>query len=336
MKENGCRLVALRDGVYADDLVIVAATRLDIFTLLSERRHEFAEIREKLDVAERPLDVTLTLLASMGLLSIKDGKFGLTPVSREYLVAGSLYDLRPFYASQAERPTCNDLFEVLKTGKPALWSSRREGGVWETLMEEDGFSSGFTAAMDSRGSVLAPPMAERLDCEGRSRLLDIAGGSGVYACSVVEKHPRLRATVLEKPPVDGVARDSIERRGMSDRVDVTASDMFSDPLPTGFEIHLWSHVLHDWDLPEVESLLSKSFDSLGPGGMVAIHDAHLNENKDGPLEVARFSVLLMHSTEGRCYSVGELGSILAGLGFDDIRHVPTVFNRSLITAARPS
>ena len=46
--------------------------------------------------------------------------------------------------------------------------------------------------------------------------------SGIYACAIVARHPHLRATVLEKPPVDAVARRAIERRGLSAKVSVVA------------------------------------------------------------------------------------------------------------------
>ena len=53
---------------------------------------------------------------------------------------------------------------------------------------------------------ISTPMAQKLDCSGHHRLLDIAGGSGIYACALVARHPHLRAAVLEKPPVDAITR----------------------------------------------------------------------------------------------------------------------------------
>jgi SAM-dependent methyltransferase len=329
-------LIGLRDGIYADDLVIAAVSWLDFFTWLSENPSDSENICRSLDLAPRPLDVMLTLLASMGLVRNDGGVYRTTELAREHLVKGSPWDLGPFYSSQKDRPPCRDLLRVMKTGRPAGWSGRLEGEEWEALMKDERFADDFTSAMDSRGSYLAPAMASRLPCSGAGSLLDIAGGSGIYACAVVERNGSMRATVLEKPPVDRAAEQSIARRGMADRVSVIGADMFSDPLPRGFDIHLWSHVLHDWDEPEVVELLSKSYDSLPPGGRVAIHDAHVNEKKDGPLEVARFSVLLMHSTEGKCYSVAEINSMLSGLGFIAAEFIPTVAYRSLIVATKPS
>jgi hypothetical protein len=328
-------LLDLRDGIYADDLVIVAVAWLDFFTWLSANPSSKEQISASLGLAERPLDVLLTLLSAMGLAVRNEGICSTTEISETFLVGGSRYFLGPYFASQKDRPTCVELYEVLKTGKPAVWSSREEGGEWESLMSDESFAAAFTDAMDSRGSVLAPAMAKALPCEAYSNLLDIAGGSGIYACSVVEAHNHMKATVLERPPVDEASRASIARRGLAERETLVGSDMFTEPLPRGFDMHLWSHVLHDWGEADVSLLLSKSMDSLEPGGMLAIHDAHINAEKTGPLRVARYSVLLMHSTEGKCYSVGELGSILEELGFQDMGIIENTGNRSIITAKKP-
>ncbi len=42
----------------------------------------------------------------------------------------------------------------------------------------------------------------------------------------------------------------------------------------------------------------------------------------------------MHSTEGRCYGVSEMRQFLVTAGFDDVRVVPTVADRSVVTATR--
>ena len=169
---------------------------------------------------------------------------------------------------------------------------------------------------------------------GCRRLLDIAGGSGIYACSMVAHNPWLEATVLEKAPVDGIARKAIANRGFSDRVDVVAGDMLTDPLPATCDVHLFSNVLHDWDVPIVRQLLAASFAALPAGGSLIIHDAFLNDDKSGPAHVAEYSVLLMHSTQGRCYGTGELAEWLAEAGFGSVRHQDTAAARGIMTAEK--
>jgi SAM-dependent methyltransferase len=203
-------------------------------------------------------------------------------------------------------------------------------------MLDPAFAAGFTAAMDSRGLYLGPAAACAVDLTGRRALLDIAGGSGIYACAFVDQHPHLTATVFERPPVDAVAARAIEGRGFADRVRVQDGDMLRDPLPDGHDVHLISNVLHDWDLPAVDRILAASFAALAPGGLLLIHDAHLNAEKTGPLPVAAYSVMLMHGTEGRCYSVAEMFDRTAAAGFRDAAFVETAGDRSLVIARKPA
>jgi 3-hydroxy-5-methyl-1-naphthoate 3-O-methyltransferase len=178
-------------------------------------------------------------------------------------------------------------------------------------------------------------LAKAIDLSQRARLLDIAGGSGIYACSLCAHFPALRATVLEKPPVDRVCAAAIKKRGCSDRVSVVAGDVVLNHLPAGFDVHLWSNVMHDWGGETVQGFLRKSYAAIKPGGLVIIHDAHLNEAKSGELHVAEYSVMLMHSTEGRCYSVKEMSDYLQNSGFVKPRLTPTAAARSVIVASKP-
>lgn len=324
-----------RDGLYAPDLVTAALVWLDVFSWLDRHPSDLEGLCAGLGIQLRPADVMVTLLAAMGLVARDGTTIRLTPVAREHLVADSPYALRAYYASFKDRPVCRDLVEVLKTGKPAGWAGTKPSD-WLTAMLDPAFAAGFTAAMDSRGLYLGPAAARAVDLAGRRALLDIAGGSGIYACAFVERHPHLTATVFERPPVDAVARRAIASRGFADRVRVQAGDILREPLPAGHDVHLISNVLHDWDLPAVDRILTASFAALPPGGLLVIHDAHLNADKTGPLPVAAYSVMLMHGTEGRCYGVTEMFERTAAAGFRQAAFVETAGDRSLVTAHKPA
>lgn len=324
-----------RDGLYADDMLIVGIVWLDLFTWLAGNPSDAEGIMRQLNTTPRPTDVMLTLFVAMGLLERRGSVFYVTPAAREHLCADSPWFLGPYYASLKERPVCKDLLSVLRSGKAANWGSEKDKKDWHRSMETEEFATQFTAAMDCRGVYLAQAVAKKIDLSGCKQLLDIAGGSGIYACSLCAHFPNLRATVLEKPPVDKITTRAIAKRGFSDRVSVLAGDMLAAPLPQGFDVHLFSNVLHDWDVPVVKQLVRKSFDALTPGGMLLIHDAHLNEDKTGPLHVAEYSVMLMHSTEGRCYSVAEMTNYLREVGFTSVKFAATAAARSVMTAEKP-
>lgn len=188
--------------------------------------------------------------------------------------------------------------------------------------------------MDCRGHFLGQMLASKLDPGGRKRLLDVAGGSGIYACAMAGLHPGVTACLFEKKPVDRIARTLIEERGYANRVSVTAGDMFVDSLPSGCDMHLWSNVLHDWDFPEVRELLRRSYAAMPGGGMIIIHDAFINEAKDGPYPVAAYSALLMCVTRGKCYAISEMRALLEEAGFANARYRDTAGDRGVMTAEK--
>jgi SAM-dependent methyltransferase len=325
----------LRDGLYGVDLLGAAVVYFDFFTWLADHPSDKATICRELQIIERPTDVMLTLCTALGLVESKAGVFHVTELAREHLVKSSPWFLGPYYASLKDRPVCKDYVTVLRTGRTANWGSFKEEKDWAKAMEDEVFAGQFTAAMDCRGVYLGAAVARRLDTRGCTHLLDVAGGSGIYACAIVAKHPQLKATVFEKPPVDGVARKAIEKRGFADRVDVQAGDLFADELPAGCDLHLISNVLHDWDEPLVKQILAKSFRALKPGGLLVVHDAYLNETKSGPLPVAKYSALLMHSTEGKCYSLAEMRGYLTEAGFAGLQFTETAADRGIVTVRKP-
>jgi predicted O-methyltransferase YrrM len=324
-----------RDGLYAVDLLACAIVHLDLFTFLAQRPATKEEICSHFQITDRPTDVMLTLFVAMGFLRRGTGSdLELTPLAREHLVRSSPFYLGPYYASLKDRPVCEDFLRVLRSDKPANWGSFKQEKDWAHAMEEEAFAQKFTAAMDCRGVFLGQAMAKAYDLSDRRKLLDIAGGSGIYACSLTARWSNLTAAVFERAPVHQVAAAAIAKRGFSERVQVIEGDMFQSELPGGFDVHLISNVLHDWNERTVIELLRKSHSALETDGLLIIHDVHINEEKTGPLPNAAYSALLMHSTEGKCYSLSELYPLLTQVGFFDFNFSATGADRSIITAVK--
>lgn len=323
-----------RDGLYATDLLAAALVWLDLFTWLESNPSDLPTICQHFQIHERPADVMLTLFKAMGLLEEREKRLHLTAVAREHLVKTSPWFIGPYYGSMKDRPVTKDYLTVLRTGKPANWASLQDQKAWAQAMEEEGFAAQFTAAMDCRGVYLGPAMARAVSLAGHRRLLDVAGGSGIYACSLVAANPGLSGIVLEKSPVDRIARKGIESRGFSHRVSVVEGDMFRDRWPSDADVHLISNVLHDWDVPKVRELLHRSAESLPSQGTLLIHDVHINADKTGPLPAAAYSALLMNITEGKCYSVSEMAELLQEAGFGAPEFRPTAADRSVLVCRR--
>ena len=334
-KTDPTQIYIQRDGMYAPELVAAATLGLDFFSWLAKSPADEATICASLGLAARPVDVMLTLFCAMGYLEKKGKIFQPTELAREFLVSDSPWFVGPYFAYFKDRPVYQALLETLRTDKPGGWSGVKARKPWAEAMQDDAFANEFTGSMDARGVYVGPIMAERLDLKSHRHLLDIAGGSGIYACCIVAAHPHMKATVYDRSPVDRVAARLIAKRGYSGRVGVAAGDMFHDPLPRDCDVHLWSNAFHDWDAPTVKLLAAKSFAALPSGGMIVVHDRHLNREKTGPLRIAAHSVFLMAGTAGRYYSIAEIEEYLAAAGFAHFDYREVVLDYSVITARKP-
>ena len=277
----------------------------------------------------------LTLFKAYGFVKEENNKFFLTETAKDYLTGESDFDLSSYVGSLKTRPICIDMKKVLQTGKPANWAANKKGKDWVSSMENNNFAESFTKGMNSRGAYLANGILKVINFNNYKRILDIGGGSGIYSAIFLKNNLSLYASIFEKPPVDKVANYSINKFNIADRIDIIAGDMFKDDFPLDHDIHLLSHVLHDWDLNEVKTIVKKSFQSLSSRGIIVIHDAHINETKTGPLSVAEYSVLLMFLSEGKCYSIKEMKDLLQETGFESIEYKSTILNRSVIIGKKP-
>lgn len=334
---NPAQLLRFRDRQYAADMLAVAILKLNLFSWIdSHGSVDSATIASEFGLARRPLDVLLTLCRASGLLLTESGQHRLTNLGREHLVETSPWFLGPYYAPIIDSPVAQSCLQVLQRDRPANWQAQDEGDDWHASMMDEDFAKGFTELMDCRGIAMGQVLADRAAAAlaESKHVLDVGGGSGIYSATMVARHDHLRATVLEQPPVDQIARSEIRKHGLEHRIDVATGNMFSDPWPSDADCVLLSNVLHDWDLPQIRQLIRRAADALPVGGKVIIHEAFLNDDKTGPLPVAEYSVLLVSITQGKCYCPAEYAEILGEFGFDVGPYEDTIADRGFMTATK--
>jgi O-methyltransferase domain len=69
--------------------------------------------------------------------------------------------------------------------------------------------------------------------------------------------------------VEPIAKRTIDRAGLSDRVTTAAGDFFADPLPEA-DVITMGLILHDWNLERKMHLINAAYDALPEGGALII------------------------------------------------------------------
>lgn len=327
-------------GNYATELLTAATCHFDLFNRWGSSPRSFADFCREFTLSDRAGTVLLTALRAFGLMA-KTGPdaFDLTPLSREHLLRSSPFDVSGYFGPASQNTGVLSLVHQLQSNRPARVSSAGPGIAFiyrdgiESAMERTDSARQLTLALAGRARNVAPHLAARVDLSSASCLLDVGGGSGLYAISFLQKYPGLRAIVFDRPEVLKVAAEMAEAFGLQTRLSCQPGDMFADSLPEADAV-LLSNVLHDWDVPECRILIDRCGRSVTANGQLLIHDVFLNDELDGPLPVALYSAALFSLTEGRAYSAAEYSEWLMAAGFAPQPVVPTLVHCGAMIARK--
>ncbi|MBC7923043.1 MAG: methyltransferase, partial [Ferruginibacter sp.] len=175
-------------------------------------------------------------------------------------------------------------------------------------------------------------------------LLDVAGGTGLFAYEWLLANPESTATVVDRPSVLAVAAEFLDAfcggeragaRGVKERVELRPGDMLADELPRA-DVVLAASLFHDWPTETCDRLAHRFAEALRPGGELWVHDAFLNDDLDGPLAVTDYSAQLFWVTKGRAYSRREYRRWLSGAGLVTTEdYFSTGMDYGLIWARKP-
>jgi ubiquinone/menaquinone biosynthesis C-methylase UbiE len=329
-------------GSYGSELLTAAVAHLDLFRLLDREPLDADRLGRALGLADRPVVVLTTALRAMGLLDRDaSGRFGLSELARTHLVPGGEFDVSGYVGLAAASPGVVEMVERLRTNRPAGADEPEHGAAFiyrdglESAMDHADSARALTLALAGRARNVAPALVQAAPLGDARLLLDVGGGTGIYAIAYLQAHPNLRAIVWDRPEVLRVAAEFADAAGVADRLDLVPGDMFADPVPAGADAVLLSNILHDWDVPACRALLGRLAPALPPGGRLLVHDVTLDDDLSGPLPMALYSAALFTLTEGRVYSAGEFRAWLEAAGLVAGPVVPTAIHCRVLTARRP-
>jgi hypothetical protein len=104
----------------------------------------------------------------------------------------------------------------------------------------------FDDAMSANSALVGATAAKTYDFSAASRIVDVGGGQGKVLASVLKAHSNLRGILFDLPRVVAGAPEFLTKEGVADRCEAIGGDMFVS-VPTGGDVYVLSHIIHDWD-----------------------------------------------------------------------------------------
>ena len=301
-------------GSYWKACTLHAGVSLEVFTLIGDDSIDGDEIARRSGGDADGVKRLLNALTAMGLLTKQQGEYSNTTESKSLLVKGLPEYIGHIVMHHHHLVSAwSQLPRAVKSGQPL-----RERSSFGKEEERESFLMGmYNLAMN-----MAPRVADQIDLSGRSHLIDLGGGPGTYAIHFCLANPDLRATAYDLPTTEPFAIETIERFGLGDRIDFTAGNYVEDEIKGSYDVAWFSHILHGEGPEDCQRIIRKVVSVLEPGGLILIHDFILNDNLDGPLFPALFSLnMLINTQHGQSYSESQITSMLAGAGVKEIHRI---------------
>jgi SAM-dependent methyltransferase len=283
-----------------------------VFDALRERPSTGDELAATLDLDAPSANVLLRVLAGLGYLRVRRGRYRLTRTSRLWFTTDSPTSLvagLEFW----ERTACviwPRLEQAVRDGSPAT-------PFYELLESDPELSRSFQAWTAAVARRQAPGTARLIPVpRGARRVLDVGGGHGVFSVELLRRHPELRATVFDLPRALEAAAD---HPGLTLR----AGSFLEDDLGDGYDVVLLFNIVHGLDDEQAATLFLRLARALNPGGTIVVGDQFEDSVMPGRSSRTLLGLLDLNyrvAAGGRVRGFGEVSRLLEEAGFRTPRH----------------
>jgi 2-hydroxy-4-(methylsulfanyl)butanoate S-methyltransferase len=277
---------------------LFAALEIGLFSLLADGPRTSAALVADTGVAANRLGTLLRALAALGLVVADDEGFRNAPAAQRHLVRGARADLGEYFRLQVGR----QIYPALTHLDAGIAGHGVAFGGFDELMGSADEAATFTVGQHCASLELARKLVDELPLADARTLLDVGAGSGAFSIAFCERHPALRATLLDFPQTLDVARTYRDEAGLTDRIALVPGNATSTDCP---------------------------------GGLLVVHDFMLDDAAPGPAAAALwFLQYLAWRPDAWSFTGAELGDRMAKAGFAPTRATPVVPETTKLVLAR--
>jgi hypothetical protein len=312
------RLMDLAFG-FVTSQAFVAAHDLGLFDALTTRPATLDDISGKIGIRPVACRRLLMLLVNLGLVERDGDRFSNAEIgelcsSRSPIKLGATSRINPFYAMAGR------LTHALREYAPQ-WQATLGVTAADAFAALYADPVGLREFADLMNAISVPQgrlIAERFNFAAYSCIMDVAGGPGGQSIAIGVRHPHLRGIITDLEPVCVVARENIATAGLDQRFAAVAADLIVGPYPTGADVILLGHILHDWSDDVCCQILRNCAAALPAGGALLISESVLSNDFSGSTvaHVKDLLMLLANESGARERSEGEYRELLDAEGFE--------------------
>jgi hypothetical protein len=285
----------------------------------------------------RGADAMLGILVSLRFATREGDSYRLGDVCREYLDRRSPYYVGVSLYGMLKLP----FPKRLRKGETVRRYSQTTGTLWDRLRNLKKRNRTGSAErllqQHSRNFPAAVVAARSGHFDGIRHLVDIGGGSGVFAIPLAQDRMDITITLVELPASLPHTREFLRRYNVSNRIRLEGFNVHHRPWPLeSCDGVLFGNIMHFCADDECLQMLHESSRLLPVGGRVLIHEMLWNDQRDGPLVTALWNFWLTSISAGRHRTRGEFVGLLESAGFEPPSVTETAGGFSLLVSRKKS
>ncbi|UCF48378.1 MAG: methyltransferase [Myxococcales bacterium] len=321
---------------------LLSAVQFELFTHLSGQKLTGEAIRDRLGLHPRAIPDFPDALVALGLLEREgdgpDARYGNTPATAAFLDRNSPQYIGGILEMASSRlyRFWGGLSEALKTGEPQNEVKETGEPLFAKLYSAPERLEQFMNAMAGVSAGNFKALAEKFDFSRYKTLVDAGGATGQLSCMVAAANAHMHCTSADLPEVEPIAKNYIERAGLSDRVNTAVVDFFADPLPKA-DVITMGMILHDWNLEKKKHLIKLAYDALPPGGAFIVVEALIDDaRRENAFGLLMSLNMLIEFGDAFDYTGADFKEWCSEAGFTRFEIIPLAGPSSAAVAYKPS
>ena len=303
-------------------LVYVAA-KLEIADLLKNGPKDTQALSPGTKIDARILYRLMRGLAWCGLVEhLPDGRFSLTPMG-ECLYTGAPDSLHENALSMGEIdwPVWSTLLDVIKTGEPGF---KHAFGmeIFDYFAQHEETGSRFDRLMGKASVAVSNGIIDNYDFSSMQTFVDIGGGNGTLAASILQANPQLRGFIFDLPDVIERTLQRLPSLGFADRCEALGGDFFKS-VPAGGDAYLLKWIMHNWPDERCIEILKNCHAVMAKDAKLLVAEMVMPEQASPSTQAVMFDLHMMAMLNGIERTESEFRYLFSEAGFDLTRIIPT-------------
>jgi len=316
-------------GQVVPRLVYVAAA-LKLPDFLADGPKEAEEVAAETATDPAALYRVMRSMAAIGLLS-EDAqhRFSLQPLGAVLKSGTPSHAAALILGGDLLTRSLDHFVYSVRTGKPGFDAAFGKP-MFEWLGENTADANLFNLTMVGFHGLEPAAVAAAYDFSGFGTVADVGGSTGNMLATILERYEGPKGILFDLPHVVKDASALFAKRGLTERVRIEAGSFF-ETAPKGADAYLLSHVIHDWDPQQCQTILGNVRRSMAQNGRLLLVEMVLPEG-NVPHPGKFLDMVMLTTPGGEERTPSQYETLLDQAGFRMTRVVPTASAVSVVEA----